>query len=330
MRDLVFYPDDRPGFTRIRRGRGFAYRAPDGTHVACKKKRAQLTGLAVPPAYEDVWISPRENGHLQATGRDVRDRKQYMYHPHWSRLQAGKKFDRLADFGASLPKIRRWIAKNLKGNSDDQDTAIAVALSLMDRLSMRVGHPDYSRENGSYGATTLLGCHLREVDGKLRLAWSAKGGRPVEKPIVGAVLASVLRKKAADKSRHLVTWTFRGRRRRLRGADLNDRLAGITNTDISVKAFRTWNGTHSAFLAATERESVATLTELAKAASRRLHNTPEIARASYIHPVVLDQRADLANATIGSARRGRRRGEGELLALLGSAEPLAGDIRLLE
>ncbi|MXQ08105.1 DNA topoisomerase IB [Alphaproteobacteria bacterium GH1-50] len=330
MSELVFYPDDRPGFTRIRRGRGFSYRAPDGTRVGCQETRQRLEKLAVPPAYESVWISPKINGHLRASGRDDRARKQYMYHPDWTRLRDAKKFDRLAEFGAALPALRRWIGRNLKGEIGARDTAVAAALALIDRLSMRVGNPEYSRENGSYAATTLTARHLTCEDRSVQLSWPAKGGRSVEKPVTGRLLREVLDAMAKAPGRQLLIWNDNGRTRAVRASDLNARVAEIAGDGFSAKTFRTWNGSHAAFLAATRSDDAPTIASLTEAAAERLHNTPAIARSSYVHPAILDARETLPGNMLQDAPSGLRRGEAELQVFLNDAPSLAGDILLVE
>ncbi|XBQ15428.1 MAG: hypothetical protein ABL308_10720 [Oceanicaulis sp.] len=131
--DLIYYPDDRPGVTRRRCGRGFTFFDPRGVRITCPDERARLKALAAPPAWEDVWMSPLAHGHLQATGRDAKRRKQYRYHPDWSAQAAARKFGRLAELSAALPALRRWIADRLRGAVGDRDTAVAAALALIDR-----------------------------------------------------------------------------------------------------------------------------------------------------------------------------------------------------
>ena len=168
---LVYYPDTRPGITRQRRGRGFSYLAPDGTRIDKASERKRIEALAVPPAYEKVWISPKKNGHLLATGRDARSRKQYRYHPDWTTHRAQQKYDDLATFGHALPGIRRRVAAGLNGEAGEQDFALAALIAMIDRLSIRVGTQAYAEENGTYGATALTSRHLHRADHDVRLVY---------------------------------------------------------------------------------------------------------------------------------------------------------------
>jgi len=141
---LVYYPDDRPGISRRRCGRDFSCSAPDGTTIAQGAERSRIVALAVPPAYDDVWISPKANGHLLATGRDARARKQYLYHEKWSQARAAEKYDRLPEFGRALPRIRRRIERDLAEKPGEEAFALAAATLLIDRLALRVGNESYT------------------------------------------------------------------------------------------------------------------------------------------------------------------------------------------
>lgn len=308
---LRYYPDSNPGFTRRRRGRGFSYLAADGTRIGTRAVIERLKALAVPPAYADVWFSPHANGHLQASGRDDARRKQYIYHPDWAARRAEVKFDQLAPFGAALPAIRRWIATRLGGEPGAFETAAAAVLALLDRASLRVGAPDYATQNGTHGATTLLPKHATIDDSGLTLRFPAKGGTQVETHLKGARLAALLDDCQDLPGAHLITF---GGGALIRSEHLRDILSDLAGAEMTPKTFRTWNGTHAAFLAATESS---TIMAQAEAAAARLHNTPTIARSSYIHPKVIalteeDRRAVLETTTPD----GYRRGEPALLALL--------------
>ena len=159
--DLTYYPDTEPGLTRRRRGRGFSYYAADGTHISDQLEIQRFKDLAIPPAYEDVWISPLPHGHLQATGRDARRRKQYRYHPDWAEYRALVKFEALSDFGRVLPTIRKKTGQALEGEPGDKTFAVAAIVALLDRASLRMGSKAYTRENGSFGATTLRSKHMK-------------------------------------------------------------------------------------------------------------------------------------------------------------------------
>ncbi|EAR52914.1 putative DNA topoisomerase I protein [Oceanicola granulosus HTCC2516] len=300
--DLVYYPDDRPGITRRRCGRGFTYLAPDGTRIEQARERKRIEALAVPPAYERVWISPRRNGHLQATGKDSRARKQYRYHPDWRAWREATKFESLAAFGDALPAIRRRIRADLAGEVGDRDYAIAAVLALIDRLALRVGAPDSARENKTYGATTLTNRHVRLTDGALRLRYRAKGGHLFDRTLRDSRLMKILNSLHDLPGATLASWIGDdGKPHEVSSDAVNARLAEITGeSGFTAKTFRTWAGSEAALLVALKQEDL-TIKAMSEAAAERLHNTPSIARNSYIHPEVIalserpaDERAALS------------------------------------
>ncbi|PZX11826.1 DNA topoisomerase-1 [Palleronia aestuarii] len=320
--NLVYFPDTRPGISRRRAGRGFSYRAPDGTRIENRRERARLDALAVPPAYEQVWICPEADGHLQATGRDARSRKQYRYHEAWTAFRAQKKYGDLARFGAALPRIRRRISEDLGGEAGERRVATAAVLAMIDRLSLRVGNRDYAAENGTYGATTLRPRHVALTPDALTLNYRGKGGLRIKRHLKDRRLAQVLHQLDDLPGATLVTWLDDdGKAHEVTSAEVNEFLAEISGQDgFTAKTFRTWNGSAAAMEAALEEESL-TIKRMADAAAARLGNTPAIARNSYIHPEVIaladweaEARRDLAAA--GSTRRGLRRAERALLHLL--------------
>lgn len=286
---LLYYPDDRPGIRRKRQGRGFSYLAPDGTRIDRGSERKRIDALAVPPAYDDVWISPKPNGHLQATGRDTRARKQYRYHPDWTEWRAQKKYDDLATFGAALPRIRRAIRAGLKEETGDREFALAAVLALIDRASIRVGNAEYTERNGSRGAVTLTGRHVDFEDGEIRLSYTAKGGKKVRKRLRDRTLLRALDRLADLPGGTLFTWQDDdGTLRDVGPEQINRHLSELAGQDgITAKTFRTWAGTEAALAVALDAEDL-TIKAMAEAAAERLANTPTIARNSYIHPAVID------------------------------------------
>lgn len=285
---LTYYGDDRPGISRQRRGRGFTYKAPDGTTIARGEERARLEAMAVPPAYEDVWMTPLANGHLLATGRDTRNRKQYRYHEKWSEAQAETKFASLVDFAHALPRLRRFVARDLDQHAGERSFALASAVTLIDRASLRVGNPDYTRENGSYGTLTLRSRHVKLDGNVIRLRYTAKGGKKVRRQINDRTLAKTLEKINDLPGAELLTWAdAQGEVHQLNSAGLNAYIAEASGCDdFTAKTFRTWAGTVAAFEAAEKGQ--ATIKQLAEAAAAQLSNTPTVARNSYIHPAVID------------------------------------------
>jgi DNA topoisomerase-1 len=293
---LVYYPDDRPGITRRRRGRAFSYHDPDGRLIRDPSERARIIAIAVPPAYEAVWITPHPQGHLQATGRDARGRKQYRYHPAWAAMRAERKYDALAAFGRALPRIRGRIAAGLRAPAGSRELALAAVLALLDRAALRVGNEEYARENGSYGATTLLGRHVRFDDaGGVTLDFPGKRGTPVSCTLRGPRLQRALHRIHDLPGAELIGWIDEdGTPHSLRSDEVNAALADIAGEGTSAKTFRTWNGTLAAFARAVQ-EGPLRIADMAAAAAGRLHNTPAIARSSYIHPKVIAL-ADLSEA----------------------------------
>ncbi|NIY78310.1 DNA topoisomerase IB [Celeribacter sp. HF31] len=314
---LVFYPDSAPGIARLRCGRGFTYRGPDGTTLAHGPLRARCEALAVPPAYTDVWISPKDNGHLQATGFDARARKQYRYHPDWSAARAQIKFDGLADFGKALPRLRRRVTRDLAEDPGDRAFALAAAVLLIDKLGLRIGNAEYAAENGSYGALTLRRKHLKLTASGLQLSYVAKGGQKVRRRITDRKLLKTLDAARDLPGAELITWLDDAGTVHHVGSDqLNSYIADHTEAGFSAKTFRTWAGTLAAFEA--REAGVTTIKGLSEAAAQRLKNTPTVARNSYIHPdvIALTEVDDLPDVSV-KAVRGLSAAETRLLAFLG-------------
>jgi DNA topoisomerase-1 len=316
---LVFYPDSRPGIARRRCGRGFTYTAPDGTTIDDRAERRRLAAMAVPPAYEKVWMSPRHNGHLMATGFDARARKQYRYHPDWHAARSVVKFEGLAEFGKALPGIRDRVADDLRAAPGDERFALAAALFLIDRLAIRVGHPAYTAENGSYGATTLTRRHLRLHQGVLRLSYIAKGGKQERRVIRCKRLMRALQTARDLPGAELFTWIAAdGGVRRVGSDGLNAYLAEIGGSEgFTAKTFRTWAGSLAAFEAHLANPD-GTLGAMTEAAAARLANTPTVARTSYIHPRVIGLAGTGEAPRLYQPRRGLSRSESALLRLLES------------
>ena len=286
---LVYVSDSEPGIARRRHGRGFSYRHPDGSPLDAAEL-ARVRSLGVPPAYRDVWICPLANGHLQATGRDARGRKQYRYHAAWQAAQAETRFAQLVGFGESLPMIRRRLRRDLQGDAGDMAFSLAALVMLIDQASLRVGNACYTAQNRTFGASTLLARHLTLEDGVVRLRFRAKGGRRVQHTLRNRRLARVLHEIGDLPGRNLFTYIdAAGETRALASQDVNAWLAGVAGSGITARTFRTWAGTLAAFEAArqTPADQKATVKALTTAAARRLNNTPAICRKSYIHPAVM-------------------------------------------
>ncbi|MCK0119001.1 DNA topoisomerase IB [Loktanella sp. F6476L] len=313
---LVYVSDKDPGIARRKCGRGFSYVGPDGTTIARGPERKRIEALGIPPAYEDVWICTQINGHLQATGRDARSRKQYRYHPDWSAAQSQTKFDHLADFGEVLPKIRRRIARDVETDPGDVEFALAAAVMLIDRASLRVGNPDYTAQNGSYGALTLRRRHVSFDGEQIGLNFTAKGGKKVHKTVTDKKLQRLLHDMNDVPGGALLSWVDAdGTPQTLSSHQLNAYLADAAGDDaVTAKTFRTWAGTVAGFACA--EQGSATIKDIAQAAATRLHNTPTVARNSYIHPAVIDLAGQDSIDATSANRHGLYAIENRLLGLL--------------
>ncbi|WP_421578169.1 DNA topoisomerase IB [Shinella sp. M31] len=288
---LVYVSDSEPGIRRQRAGRSFCYRLPDGALVRDAALKARISALGLPPAYENVWICIQDNGHLQATGYDARGRKQYRYHADWQALKSGDKFGQLIAFGRALPKIRRAVRRDLEGAPGTVDTMLAAITVLLDEAQLRVGNRTYAEENKTYGATTLLKRHVTLADGRIELRFTAKGGKRVRRTLKHPRLQRILEDSADLPGRQLFVWKDETNLvRPIDSGRLNGYLAQIAGTAVSAKTFRTWAGSLAAFAMARhaiEDGGRPTIKAMATAASEALHNTPSIARSSYIHPDVI-------------------------------------------
>ncbi len=288
---LVYVSDTEPGIRRRRKGKGFSYVMPDGTTLADELQRARIGALGLPPAYENVWICLYENGHLQATGFDARGRKQYRYHKEWQSFRSAGKFHQLMEFGRALPRIRRTVLRHLDTGAEDVNGVLAALTTLLDEAHLRVGNQAYVRENGTYGATTLLKRHLKIVDGQIELKFRAKGGKRVQRSLKHPRLQKILEEIADLPGRQLFVWKDEsGALKPIDSGRLNAYLAEISGIPISAKTFRTWAGSLAAFGAA--RETIVgggrpTVKQMSEAAAEALHNTPAISRTSYIHPAII-------------------------------------------
>ncbi|KIN70502.1 DNA topoisomerase [Sulfitobacter noctilucae] len=314
--DLVYVTDDQPGIRRQKRGRGFTYIAPDGTTIARGAERQRLEALAVPPAYRDVWMCVLPNGHLQATGRDDRKRKQYRYHPEWAQAQSKTKFDSLTEFGNVLPRIRRRLRRDLGEDVGERDFALASAVTLIDNTAIRVGNADYTRENGSFGAVTLQTKHITLDGSNIGLRYTAKGGKKVRRQITNKRLAKLLERISDLPGAELLTWMDEdGESHTLSSQALNNYIADAAGVEgITAKTFRTWKGTLAAYEIAEAGD--ATIKAMAEAAAQTLSNTPTIARNSYIHPAVIDLAGEKPVSVEGYDRADLQLAEGRLLHFL--------------
>ena len=287
-----------PGITRRRRGRGFEYRDDAGRRVADDDVLARIHELAIPPAWDDVWVCPYPNGHLQATGIDAAGRKQYRYHDDWRARRDQEKFDAMLDFAAALPRMRRRVRRDLGGEECSRARVLACATRLLDVGFFRTGGEDYAEENESYGLATLLKGHVR-LDGEaVVFDYRAKSGKrrvqAITDPAVREVLAALKRRRGGGPE--LLAYRDGRRWVDVRSDDINEYVKAATAEEHSAKAFRTWNATVLAALALAGQERPGTKTGRGRAiraaiesVAGHLGNTPAVCRASYIDPRVIDR-----------------------------------------
>ncbi len=322
---LRYVCDDQPGITRRRSGDGFAYLEPDGSRVTDRELLDRIRKLAIPPAWTDVWICRQRNGHLQATGRDARGRKQYRYHPDWQQLRGQVRFARLADFGQALPRLRRRLRHDLGRRGLPRDKVLAIVVSLMMDTLVRVGNDAYARDNRSYGLTTLRDRHLQRLSsGKARLRFRGKGGVQHEVASDDPRLARLARACQELPGQGLFQYRDGGGHVRPLGSqDVNAYLRRAMGGDFTAKDFRTWGGTLLAFrrLAATplplaadggpaSARALATVrNELVGEVAAALRNTPAVCRRAYIDPRVFAGWEDGSLARAAAKARGPRQWE---------------------
>jgi len=292
---LRYVSTSDPGYARQRRGRGFAYFDADGELVGKLELRAWLSSLPIPPAWTRVWICRYRNGHILATGRDARSRKQYLYHPDWRTHRNLTNFHRLAAFGSALRAIRSRVDRDLRRRGMLRERVLAAAVRLMDATHMRVGGEAYARENRTFGLTTLLDRHLRLDGRRLELSFRAKGGQKREIALTDRRLARVLRQCEELPGQRLFQFLDdEGRRRTVDSEDINAYLRETTGQEFTAKDFRTWGGTVAALeylMAEREREDADVEQSIRNAlehAAGHLGNTVAVTRQHYVHPLVLD------------------------------------------
>ncbi|AQS87436.1 DNA topoisomerase I [Neoasaia chiangmaiensis NBRC 101099] len=296
MASLHYVDHDMPGITRHRAGKGFFYRDPTGERITDGDEIARLKRLAIPPAYQDVWICADPDGHLQAVGRDARGRWQYRYHPRWRAVRDENKFERMLVFSEKLPEIRRRIDQDLRQSALSRTRVIAAVVRLMERTMARIGNDEYAQTNKSYGLTTLRHRHAKIRRHHLTLDFRAKHGIRAHVEIDDPRLARVIGRLEDLPGQRLFRFVDDdGALHDVHSHDVNDYLRDITQADITAKDFRTWAATKLAAMALTAFETVDTKARARKNLLRaiehvaaQLGNTPSVCRKCYIHPGVLD------------------------------------------
>jgi DNA topoisomerase I len=293
---LVYVHDTAPGIARVRSGKGFRYVKADGSPVADPRTKARIRALVIPPAWEHVWICGRANGHLQATGWDVRGRKQYRYHDAWRAIRDAAKFERLLDFGGVLPEIRARAEADVAVRGLPRQKVVAVVVQLLDRTLIRIGNEEYAQANDSYGLTTLRDQHVTFSGGSATLTFRSKGGQDRVQRVDDRRLARII-KQCQDLPGQILFQYLddAGEPRAIDSRDVNAWLDEVAQGGFTAKDFRTWGATvrvAAALHPLGPPESNATarrhLVEAVKAAAEHLANTPTVCRNSYVHPGVIE------------------------------------------
>ncbi|MDO9712332.1 DNA topoisomerase IB [Paracraurococcus lichenis] len=293
---LRYVSDEGPGISRRKAGRHFSYRLPKGGPMKDPATLRRIKALAIPPAWTQVWICSYDNGHIQATGRDEKGRKQYRYHPRWRETRDAAKFGHMVEFARALPRIRAQVEEHLRLPGLPRDKVLATVVRLLETTLIRVGNDDYAKQNGSYGLTTLRNRHVAVEGSKLRFRFKGKSGKDWQLQVSDRRIARILRECQDLPGQELFQYVDDdGTLRSIDSGDVNDYLREIAGEDVTAKDFRTWAGTVLAALALHEFERFDTqaaakrnVKQAIEQVASRLGNTPTICRKCYVHPGVLD------------------------------------------
>ena len=292
---LVYVSDEQPGIRRRKSGKGFSYFKSGNGPVTEAATLKRIRALAIPPAYTDVWICPRPNGHIQATGRDAKGRKQYRYHARFREIRESTKYEKMLEFAKGLPAIREKVAEHMSLRGLPREKVLATVVHLLETTLIRIGNEDYAKQNKSYGLTTLRNRHVEVNGSELRFDFKGKSGKTWKLKVRDRRIAKIIRQLQELPGQDLFQYIDEeGERQTVSSADVNDYLREITGGDITAKDFRTWAGTVLAAVALTECETFDSDTKAKKnvraaieKVSSRLGNTPTICRKCYIHPEIL-------------------------------------------
>lgn len=292
---LRYVTDTEDGLTRERHRGRFVYFYPDGRRVTSRAEITRIDSLAIPPAYREVWICRAPDGHIQATGRDAKGRKQYRYHPKWRAIRDAAKFERMLEFGQALPRVRRHVARLLRLEGMPREKVLAAVLQLLEVTLIRIGNDEYARQNGSYGLTTLCTRHAEVSGSTVNFDFRGKSGIEHKVEIKHPGLAKIVKLCMHMPGRELFQYLDEdGRRHAVSSTDVNSFLQKISGSDFTAKDYRTWAASVLALdelaklPAATERDAKRHILATASAVAERLGNTPAICRKSYIHPALLE------------------------------------------
>ena len=315
---LSYADPAEPGIERVRRGKGFSYRDPAGRRITDLATLSRIRALAIPPAWNDVWICPSSRGHIQAMGRDARGRRQYRYHANWTKARDETKVERSIAFARALPRLRRRVARDLRRPGVPREKVIASVVRLLDQTLLRVGNERYARDNGSFGLTTLRNHHARpDGHGGLLLSFRGKGGKRLEVGLSDRRLVRVIRACQDLPGQRLLEYRDDdGGVRPVESDDVNDYIRDAMGDDFTAKDFRTWAAT---VLAAQELRHGDDVPAAVRTVAEQLGNTPAVCRRSYINPAVLtplNGREHAHAAPVLTRPVGLNGGERRVLALL--------------
>jgi DNA topoisomerase I len=323
---LRYSSDEEPGISRRKAGRGFSYRSESGGLVRGERQLTRIRALRIPPAWTGVWICADERGHLQATGRDARGRKQYLYHADWRALRDESKFDRMLEFGTKLPRLREQIESDLNLPRLPRERVIAAVLRLVDETLIRIGNEQYRRQNGSFGATTMRARHAHVEGRHITVEFKGKAGKLQRAELSDPRLARTLRQLQDLPGQALFGYLGEddGERHPVRSDDVNDYLRDASGAVMTVKDFRTWGASALCLRALDDLDPPASATAAKRSVTAAIHdvaaalgNTPAVCRASYVHPAIIESFAagDLPRTT-SRCLRGLDRWESALLRFL--------------
>jgi DNA topoisomerase I len=293
---LRYVTDAMPGIRRRRAGKGFTYLDAGGRRITDRATLARIRSLAIPPAYADVWISPHPNGHIQATGRDARGRKQYRYHPRWREVRDETKFGRMLAFSGALPRIRKRVEQDLSRPGLPREKVLATVVRLLELTGIRVGNDEYARNNQSFGLTTLREDHVEVLGSTMRFEFRGKSGKVHRASLSDRRLARIVARCQSLPGEELFQYVDdEGVHQTIGSSDVNDYLREMAGDDFTAKDFRTWSGTLLALRALeelgpapSEREAKSTIVAAIDRVAERLNNTRAICRKYYVHPVILE------------------------------------------
>lgn len=310
---LRYVDDQGPGISRTRRGDGFSYLNADGTAMRDGETLTRIRSLAIPPAWVDVWICPDPDGHLQATGRDARGRKQYRYHPRWREVRDGNKYERMIAFGRALPLIRKQVEKDLGRSGLPREKILATVVRLLEVTLIRVGNEEYARHNDSFGLATMRDRHVRVNGSALRFQFRGKSGIVHAVDLEDRRLARIVRESRDLPGYELFQYLDEaGERRAIDAADVNAYLKSIAGDEFTAKDFRTWAGTVLAARALREFAAVDSkakakrnVLQAIEAVAKRLGNTKAICRKCYVHPDIVNAYFDGTLAASLNRKAGR-------------------------